>query len=108
MKIARGVYQYTAIADRSRFRVLAVYPRRNARNTLLSLNRVIEEMSFPIQPIQTDRGGGFFAEPVQRCLMSECLKVRPIPPRSPHLNGLFLMQSNENFGEKLTARRFTL
>ncbi|HEM7903049.1 TPA: IS481-like element ISBcen24 family transposase, partial [Burkholderia cenocepacia] len=28
MKIARGVYQYTAIDDCSRFRVLAVYPRR--------------------------------------------------------------------------------
>lgn len=57
MKIARGVYQYTAIDDCSRFRVLAVYPRRNARNTLFFLDRVIEEMPFPIQRIQTDRGG---------------------------------------------------
>jgi len=87
MKIARGVYQYTAIDDCSRFRVLAVYPRRNARNTLHFLNRVIEEMPFPIQRIQTDRGGEFFAESVQRRLMTECIKFRPIPPRSPHLNG---------------------
>ncbi|SAL58122.1 Integrase core domain protein [Caballeronia turbans] len=87
MKIARGVYQYTAIDDCSRFRVLAVYPRRNARNTLLFLDRVIEEMPFPIQRIQTDRGGEFFAESVQRRLMTECIKFRPIPPRSPHLNG---------------------
>lgn len=87
MKIARGVYQYTAIDDCSRFRVLAVYPRRSARNTLLFLDRVIEEMPFPIQRIQTDRGGEFFAESVQRRLMSECIKFRPIPPRSPHLNG---------------------
>lgn len=87
MKIARGVYQYTAIDDCSRFRVLAVYPRRNARNTLLFLDRVIEEMPFPIQRIQTDRGGEFFAESVQRRLMNECIKFRPIPPRSPHLNG---------------------
>jgi hypothetical protein len=87
MKIARGVYQYTAIDDCSRFRVLAVYPRRNARNTLLFLDRVIEEMPFPIQRIQTDRGGEFFAESVQRRLMSECINCRPIPPRSPHLNG---------------------
>lgn len=44
-------------------------------------------MPFPIQRIQTDRGSGFFAESVQRRLMSECIKFRPIPPRSPHLNG---------------------
>jgi transposase InsO family protein len=87
MKIARGVYQYTAIDDCSRFRVLAVYPRRNARNTLLFLDRVIEEMPFPIQRIQTDRGSEFFAEAVQRRLMTEHIKFRPIPPRSPHLNG---------------------
>ena len=87
MKIARGVYQYTAIDDCSRLRVLAVYPRRNACNALLFLHRVIEEMPLPIQRIQTDRGGEFFAESVQRRLMSECIKFRPIPPRSPHLNG---------------------
>ncbi len=84
MKIARGVYEYTAIDDCSRFRVLAVRPRRNARNTLLFLDRFIEEMPFPIQRIQTDRGGAFFAEAVQRRLTSECIKFRPIPPRSPH------------------------
>lgn len=44
-------------------------------------------MPSPIQRIQTDRGGTFFAESVQRRLMSECIKFRPIPPRSPHLNG---------------------
>lgn len=87
MKIARGVYQYTAIDDCSRFRVLAVYPRRNAPNTLLFLDRVIEEMPFLIQRIQTDRGGEFFAQSVPRRLTSKCIKFRPIPPRSPHLNG---------------------
>lgn len=64
--------------------MLAIYPRRNARNTLLFLDRVIEEMPFPIQRVQTDRGGEFFAESVQRRLMRECIKFRPIPP---HLNG---------------------
>ena len=87
MKIAPGVYQYTAVDDCSRFRVLGVHPRRNARNTLLFLDRVTEEMPFPIQRIQTDRGTEFFAESVQRRLMAEFIKFRPIPPRSPHLNG---------------------
>lgn len=61
MKIARGVYQHTAIDDCSRFRVLPVYPRANARNTLLILDRISEEMPFLIELIQTDRGGEFFA-----------------------------------------------
>jgi len=44
-------------------------------------------MPFPVQRIQTDRGGEFFAESMQRRLMSECIRFRPIPPRYPHLNG---------------------
>lgn len=87
MKVARGVYQYTAVDDCSRFRVLGLYPRATGKNTLLFLDRVIEEMPFPIQRIQTDRGGEFFAEGVQKRLMAEFIKFRPIAPRSPHLNG---------------------
>jgi hypothetical protein len=70
-KIARGAYQYTTIDDCSRSRVLDVYPSRNGRNALYFLYRVIEEMPFPIQRTQTDRGGEFFAESVQRRLMCE-------------------------------------
>ena len=44
-------------------------------------------MPFPIQRLQTDRGAEFFAEAVQRRLMAKTVKLRPIPPRSPHLNG---------------------
>lgn len=87
MKRARGVYPFTAIGDCSRFRVLAVYALRNARHTLLFLDRVIEERPFPVPRLQTDRGGEFFAESVQRRRISECIKFRPVPPRSPHLNG---------------------
>ena len=87
MKIAPGVYQYTAVDDCSRWRVLGIYPRRSSGNTLAFLDRVIEEMPFPIQRVQTDRGTEFFAERVQRRLRNEFIKFRPIPPRSPHLNG---------------------
>jgi len=41
-KIASAVYQYTAIDDCTRIRVLAIYPRRTAANSLLFLERVIE------------------------------------------------------------------
>jgi hypothetical protein len=36
--------------------VLAIYLPRTITNTLLFLEKVIEEMLFPIQRIQTDRG----------------------------------------------------
>ncbi len=44
-------------------------------------------MPFAIQRVQTDRGTEFFAETVQRRLMAEAIRFRPVPPRSPHLNG---------------------
>lgn len=87
MKIAPGMYQYTAIDDCTRFRVLGLYKRRTAANTLLFIDRVMEEMPFPIQRFQTDRGGEFFAIKVQKYLLKQAIKFRPIKPASPHLNG---------------------
>jgi len=86
-KIAPAAYQYTAIDDCSRWKVLGLYRRRSAASTLNFLDRLLEEMPFPIQRLQTDRGLEFFAEAVQRRLMSWGIKFRPIKPRSPHLNG---------------------
>ena len=86
-KIAPGLYQYTAIDDCTRYRVLGLYKRRNAANTLLFLEKVLEETPFSIQRIQTDRGFEFFSIKVQQKLMEYCIKFRPIRPGSPHLNG---------------------
>ncbi len=86
-KIAPGMYQYTAIDDCSRYRVMKLYKRRNARNTLSFLEDLIEEMPYPIKRIQTERGLEFFAQKVQEKLMELHIKFRPNKPRSPHLNG---------------------
>jgi transposase InsO family protein len=86
-KIASGLYQYTAIGDCTRIRVLALYKRRSAANSLLFLEKVIEEFPFPIQRIQTDRGREFFAYAFQEKLMEYGIKFRPLKPASPHLNG---------------------
>jgi transposase InsO family protein len=86
-KIAPGLYQFTAIDDCSRFQVLGLYPRRDAASTLDFLDRVAAGMPFPVQRIQTDRGGEFFAYPVQERLRERKIKYRPTKPRSPHLNG---------------------
>jgi transposase InsO family protein len=87
-KIALGIYQYTAIDDCTRYLVIGVYPKRTAANTLHFINeRVLEEMPFPVQRIQTDRGTEFFAYEVQEYLKEVAIKFRPVRPRSPHLNG---------------------
>ena len=68
-KIAPGIYQYTAVDDCSRWRVLEIYKRRTAANTLDFIEVMIEQFPFPIQRIQSDRGREFFAYKVQEKLM---------------------------------------
>ncbi len=86
-KIGTGLYQYTAVDDCTRYRVLRLYSRRTAANTLDFIDCVLEEMPFPIQRIQTDRGREFFAIKVQERLKNYKIKFRPNKPGSPHLNG---------------------
>ncbi len=94
-KIAPGLYQYTAIDDCTRIRVLALYKRRSAANSLLFLEKVIEDFPFPIQRIQTDRGREFFAYAFQEKLMEYGIKFRPLRPASP------LSFANNRSGRKL-------
>ncbi len=86
-KIGKGFYQYTAVDDCTRYKVVALFPKRTAANTLNFLEQVMEEMPFPIQRIQTDRGGEFFAHKVHERMMEWGIKFRPVRPGSPHLNG---------------------
>ena len=48
---------------------------------------MIEEIGFPIQRFQTDRGTEFFAYKVQERLQEYGIKFRPNKPASPQLNG---------------------
>ena len=86
-KIRPGLYQFTAIDDCGRFLVASLARRRSAHATLRFLDQVLEEKPFTIQRLQTDRGPSFLLEGVQRRLMDKAIRFRPIPPRSPHLNG---------------------
>jgi transposase InsO family protein len=87
-KIAAGIYQYTAIDDCTRFRVLGIYPRRTVKNSVRFLeDRMLDEFPFPIQRIQSDRGAEFFGLEFQKAMQNNRIKFRPIRPRSPHLNG---------------------
>jgi len=71
------LYQYTAIDDCTRYRVLQIYKKRTASNTLDFLDKVLEKLPFPVQRIQADCGMEFFAEKVQRRLMEYGIKFRP-------------------------------
>ena len=86
-KIAPGLYQYTAVDDCTRISCLALFDRRTAANSVIFLEQIIEEMPFPIQRIQSDRGLEFFAHKFQEKLKAYAIKFRPVKPRSPHLNG---------------------
>jgi hypothetical protein len=68
-KIAPGLYQYTAIDDCTRWRMLRLYSRRTAENSLAFLACMLEEFPFALQRIQTDRGREFFAYQFQERLM---------------------------------------
>ncbi len=85
--LAPGLYQYTFIDDCTRYLVAALYPRRTAANTLDFLEQVLDEVPFPIQRLQTDNGTEFMAYKVRDELLARCIKHRPIPPGTPHLNG---------------------
>lgn len=78
---------HTSVDDCTRYRVLRLYSRRTAANTLDFIDCVIEEMPFPLQRFQTDRGREFFAVKVQERLKEYGIKFRPNKPASPHLNG---------------------
>lgn len=86
-KITAGLYQYTAIDDCTRYKILALFKRRSAKETLEFIDQVLNKIPFPIQRIQTDRGQEFFAYDVQEYLKKHKIKFRPIRPASPHLNG---------------------
>ena len=86
-KIGPGLYQYTAIDDYTRYRVLRLYKRRTAVDTINFIEDVLEEKPFPVQSIQTDRGAEFFAYRVQESPPEWRIKFRPNRTAAPHLNG---------------------
>ena len=67
--------------------MMYTYKRRTVKNSIDFLNRLLEQMPFPIQRVQTDRGKAFFAYSFQKQLKEYGIKFKPIKPRSLHLNG---------------------
>jgi transposase InsO family protein len=86
-KITKDLYQYTAIDDCTRCKIIEIYPTKTAANTVDFIGKLVDQIFFPIQRIQTDRGQEFFAYEVQDYFRKLKIKFRPIKPASPHLNG---------------------
>ncbi|GAA4298430.1 IS481 family transposase [Aestuariibaculum suncheonense] len=86
-KIKNKAYQFTAIDDCTRMKVIRIYPNKKASSSIDFLGEVLNTLPFPIQHIQTDWGTEFFNDAFQYELHEHFIKYRPIKPRSPHLNG---------------------
>ena len=98
-KIAPKLYQYSAIDDCTRLKVIQLYPNKSAASTVAFVQQVMAEMPFPIQRFQTDRGQELMAHKVQRPLMAGRIKFGPTKPRSPDLNGKVERTQRPNWEE---------
>jgi len=87
MKVGPRRYQFTAIDDCTRIRVLRLYERRSRQSAIAFLYEVLDSIGFPIKVVQTDWGTEFFNHDFQQELHEHFIKYRPIKHRSPHLNG---------------------
>ena len=79
-------FQYTAIDDCTRLRVLRLYRRQNHRSSVAFLRELSAAFPFPIRKIQVDNGAEF---PLAFALTCQDIgvRVRYIRPRRPQQNG---------------------
>ena len=82
----RRLYQFTAIDDCTRIRVLKVYDRCNQRTAVQFIDDVLRRLPFRVLVVQTDNGAEFQS---QFHWHLETLDIRHvyIRPRTPRLNG---------------------
>jgi transposase InsO family protein len=82
----KRLYQFTAIDDCTRIRVLKVFDACNQRTAVRFLDEVVRRLPFRVQVVQTDNGAEFQS---QFHWHAQALDIRHvyIRPRTPHLNG---------------------
>lgn len=82
----RRLYQFTAIDDCTRIRVLKIYDRCNQATAIQFIDEVRRRLPFRIMVIQTDNGAEFQSH-FHWHLEDLDIKHVYIRPRTPHLNG---------------------
>lgn len=80
------LYQYTAIDDCTRLRVLRIYPHNNQGTSVIFLKEVIKIFPFKILTVQTDNGAEFQSK-FHWFLEEKGIEHVYIKPRTPRLNG---------------------
>ena len=82
----KRLYQFTAIDDCTRIRVLKIYDHCDQRTAIRFADEVLKRLPFRLQVIQTDNGAEFQS---QFHYHLEALDIRHvyIRPRTPRLNG---------------------
>ena len=83
---AKKYYQFTAIDDCTRLRVLRIYPKLNQQTAIQFLDYVLERLPFRVEVIQTDNGPEFGASFHWHVLDKGAGHVY-IKRRTPRLNG---------------------
>lgn len=79
-------YQFTAIDDCTRIRVLRIYDRLNQKTAIQFVDYVLEKLPFKVEVIQTDNGAEFQAHFHYHVLDAGIGHVY-IKPATPRLNG---------------------
>jgi len=82
----RRLYQFTAIDDCTRIRVLKIYEACNQRTAIRFIDEVRRRLPFRVQVVQTDNGAEFQSA-FHWHLEQEDIRHVYIRPRTPHLNG---------------------
>lgn len=82
----RKHYQFTAIDDCTRLRVLKIYDRLNQKTAIQFADYVLEKLPFRVEVIQTDNGSEF--QSGFHChLLDRGIRHIYIKPATPRLNG---------------------
>lgn len=79
-------YQYTAIDDCTRLRVLKIYPKNNQKTAIQFLDYVLSQLPFAVETIQTDNGAEFKAA-FHWHVLDKGINHTYIKPATPRLNG---------------------
>ena len=79
-------YQFTAIDDCTRIRVLRIYPKNNQKTAVQFLDYVLERLPFRVEAIQTDNGAEFQSA-FHWHVLDRGIRHTYIKPATPRLNG---------------------
>ncbi|CDM74695.1 IS481 family transposase [Mycobacterium marinum] len=79
-------YQFTAIDDCTRLRVMRIYPRNNQKTAIQFVDYVLSQLPFQVETVQTDNGAEFQSA-FHWHVLDQGINHIYIKPRTPRLNG---------------------